>query len=282
MALFVKGDAVAAEVLKDLGLEIKDLSRRGVIPRLAVVLAGSNPASTSYVAAKQKCARGLGVAVGLHRFSQSITHQDLAAKIQQIVRRKNLHGVLVQLPLPPQISRQKILDLVPPGLDVDCLATANKQALAAGQNPAFLPPAPAAVLQILNYYNIILPGKNILIIGQGELIGKPLAAMLRSKGLGITTADVETRDLVGLTKQADIIVSGTGQPGLVKGGMIKPGAVVIDAGTAGTLEGVAGDVDTATVAPKASLLAAVPGGVGPVTIAMLLSNVVKSAGRLVI
>src|SRR3989344_9023451 len=264
--MLVNGKKIASEILEELKAKIG----AGPCPTLGVILVGQNPASLTYVGAKKKRGEEMGIAVKVYNFSETITQEVLEAKIQEAVAAGH-DGIIVQLPLPAHIDRQKILDLVPPDMDVDCLTTANKQKLQQG-TPVFLPPAPAAVLEILEYHGIDLTEKKALLVGMGELIGKPLAAILRGRGFHFDEIYLGHGNLAEQGPEADVIISGTGKAGLITGDVVKQGAVVIDAGTAGTDKGVVGDVDTASVEVKASLLSAVPGGVGPVTIAMLLRN----------
>lgn len=271
--MLVSGRKIAEEILQDLKARIGD----GPRPTLGVVLVGRNPASLTYVNAKKKRGEETRINVQVCNFPETITQPELEMEVKEVIAEGH-DGIIIQLPLPQHIDRQKILDLVPADMDVDCLTSANKNKLEAGE-PVFLPPASAAVLEILKYYSIDLGHKRVLLVGMGELVGKPLAAILRSRGIKFDTVYLGHGDLTKQAPEADVIISGTGKAGLITGDLVKPGAVVIDAGSAGTDKGVVGDVDTASVEPKASLLSAVPGGVGPVTIAMLLQNVVAAANR---
>lgn len=270
--LLVDGKQIADQILAELKSKISTLSRP---PKLAVFLVGQNPASVSYVEAKQKKALEIGLAVELKKFDESISQRELQDEIRNV---KDADGIIVQLPLPTHIDRQAVLDEVPPGLDVDVLTTKNKVSLSEGAYIPFDPPAAAAVLKILDDYKVDLKDKNILIVGSGELVGQPLATLLLKRGISFELANKFTENTAELMGKADVVISGVGKEKLVTGEMIKEGAVVIDAGTAGSEAGeIKGDVDTETVSAKASLLSPVPGGVGPVTIAMLFQNVTKSA-----
>ena len=276
MAQFVDGKKIADEILEDLRLKIKDLRTQ---LRLVVVLVGNNPASESYVKIKQKKGEQIGINVEVNRYPAEITEQKLKAEIQKFNSEPTVGGIIVQLPLPVNLNRDEILNSVDPKLDVDCLTSENKQRLIRGE-PYFLPPAAAAAVRILEYYNVALPGKNILIVGSGDLIGKPVSAMLLNKKVPFELANRHTENLNELAARADVIITGVGKAGLITGDMIKDGAVIIDAGTTGSDEGeIIGDVDQASVMGKASLLAPVPGGVGPVTVAILFENLVKSAKK---
>jgi len=273
MTKLVDGKKIADEILQELRIKIQE---SGLSLKLAVVLVGGNPASLSYIKMKQKRAEEIGIQVEIFRYRIEMTQAELIAEIKQINSEPSVSGILVQLPLPEHLNRDEVLNAVDPQKDVDCLTETNKQRL----NTALavpLPPAAAAVLKILEYYNIALHDKSILIVGSGDLIGKPLAAILRSKQIDFHSANRQTEDLTHLTLKSDIIITGAGKPGLITGDMIKQGSIIIDAGTTGSDEGeILGDVDQQSVMGKAALLAPVPGGVGPITVAMLLKNVVNS------
>src|SRR3989344_3475508 len=274
MSELVDGNKVAAEILSDLRSRVADL---GYKPRLIVILLGENPASLSYIKMKQKRGEEIGIDVEIHKYSLETSQEQLLSEIRQFNKQKNVRGILIQLPLPKFLDRDTVLNAVDPKLDVDCLTNVNKQALIRGED-VFVPPAAAAVMKILEYYAIKLNDKNILLVGSGDLIGKPLAAILLNMKIPFELANSYTENLKQLVMKADIIVTGVGKAGLITGELIKDGAMVIDAGTTGSDEcEIIGDVDTKSVAARASLLAAVPGGVGPVTVAMLLQNVVSSA-----
>lgn len=246
--------------------------------RLAIVIVGENPASLSYIKMKQKYGERAGVQVIVNKYPSDIEENELREKIREIGLDSSVDGIIIQLPLPDYMDRQAVLDEVSPDLDVDCLTSVYKAKLALGGETLFVPPAAAAVLKILEYYHIDLSGKKTVIIGSGDLIGRPLAGLLKNQGANFIMIDRQTTDLANLTKAADVIVSGTGQAGLLTGDMIRQGAVVIDAGTTGAENGtLVGDAEIQSVAAKASLFAAVPGGLGPVTVAMLFQNVVRSA-----
>ena len=274
MTKLVDGKKIADEILQELRIKIQE---SGLSLKLAVVLVGGNPASLSYIKMKQKRAEEIGIQVEIFRYRIEMTQAELIAEIKQINSEPSVSGILVQLPLPEHLNRDEVLNAVDPQKDVDCLTETNKQRL----NTALavpLPPAAAAVLKILEYYQIDLRDKQVLVIGEGDLIGKPLAGLLKNQGIKFVVANRQTPDLPKIAIGADVIVTGTGKANLLTGDMVKQGATVIDAGTTGAEDGaVVGDVDTESVARKAGVLAAVPGGVGPVTVSMLFANVLKSA-----
>lgn len=274
----VEGRKIADEILVELKTEIQELTSKGKTIKLAVVLVGENPASVSYINMKQKRGEEVGIAVEIQKFPENIAEADLLFEIEKLNYKSGLSGILVQLPLPKHIDSQKLLNAVDPKLDVDCLNSVNKQSLINSHKVLFYPPAPAAIMKILDYYKVDLKDSNVLLVGSGDLVGKPLAAMLLQRKINFNLANRHTEDLVNLAENADVIITGTGQAALIKGEFIKQGAVIIDAGTTGSDEGgITGDVDRESVVGKAALLAPVPGGVGPVTIAMLFCNVLKAA-----
>lgn len=277
METIVDGNKIAEGVFKDLRYKISQLKAAGRTPRLVVVLVGTNPASINYVNAKQRRAQQLGLEVEIKKRPENISQRQLVQEIQELNQDPKVSGIIVQLPLPEHLDKEKILDSVSPEVDVDCLTTANREKLAAGEEVKFLPPAPQAILRILEDHRVMLRGKSILIVGAGELVGKPLSAMLSREKIKFYLADSQTKNLPELLSQADIVISGVGHANLIRGEMIKAGAVVIDAGTAGEGRGeIHGDVDFPSVVRKAKLVAPVPGGVGPVTIAMLFKNVIDT------
>lgn len=274
----IDGQKIADTILEELKGRVAKLRKNNFAPQLVVFLAGRNPASELYVRVKQKRAAEVGVAVALKTFPDNVPEATLIRAIKSANAERATAGILVQLPLPKELDKQKVLDAVAPALDVDCLATANKEKLSQGKEVAFFPPAAAAVWRILASLPVDLKSAKILIVGSGDLIGKPLAAIFYREGLKFNLATRHTGDLRDLAGQADIIISGTGQAGLIRGDMIKAGAMVIDAGTTGVEHGgVTGDVDVASVRGRARFLSPVPGGVGPITVAVLLQNVVAAA-----
>lgn len=274
----VDGKKIAVEILENSAREVSQLRAAGQGVGLAVILVGHDRASVSYTNIKRKRASEIGIVVDLRGYPESVSTQELVADISALNAKKSVSGILVQLPLPLSIDREAVLNAVSPQKDVDCLTTTNKQRLIAGEKVLFYPPAPAAVLRILDYYKVNLQDSSVLLIGSGDLVGVPLSAMLLKKGVNFHLVNKYTDNWQTLARNADIIITGAGKANLVTGSVIKPGAVVIDAGTTGTEGGeIVGDVEQNSVLGKASLLAPVPGGVGPVTVACLLENVVKSA-----
>lgn len=280
MMEIINGNKIAGEIFEELRRQAAKLREKNILPLLKVILVGSHPASLSYIKTKRHTAESVGVIVEINEYPESIAEEDLRHEIEVFNRAATVDGILVQLPLPKSLDRSAVLDSVAPHLDVDCLTETNKQKLARGEEPAFYPPAPAAVLHTLDHYEVDLKSANVLLVGSGELVGKPLAAMLLKRKVHYKIANRHTDNLSKLCREADVVISGVGKAGLITKEMIKPGAVVIDAGTTAAEAGaVVGDVEITGVSGKARLFAPVPGGVGPVTVAMLLKNVVQSAKR---
>lgn len=255
---------ITEKILGKLKTEVKKLNFR---PLFCDILVGNDPVSLSYVKIKGKKAIEIGLDFKLVQLSKSISTQELILEIKEIEKEPNLSGLIIQLPLPDSIDQQKVLSIINPEIDADCLSGKAK----------LVSPTAGAIITILGSLNLDLASKNILVIGQGELVGKPVTKMLEEKGLKITVADRSTDNLLTLTQNADVIISGAGSPRLINGKMIKQGSILIDAGTADLTEGIVGDIDTRSVIFKAGFLSPTPGGVGPVTVAKLLENVVKLA-----
>ena len=271
----VDGKAIADQILnKAKGLIIKDNLR----PTLAVVLVGKDPASTTYVRKKQEAAEAIGVRFLLFQFPENITNQRLALEVNQIQKSNALSGMIVQLPLPKLLDKKLILNQLDPDLDVDFLSWVSLGKLVIGEN-TLIPPAPGAVLEILDHYDVAFKGKHIVLVGQGDLIGKPLINLLIHKPVTLTTCNKETKNLAFYTKQADILITGVGKRNLITGSMVKPGATVIDAGVSFYNKKMYGDINFVEVSKKAFLVTPTPGGVGPITVAKLLENTVEIARK---
>lgn len=247
-------------------------------PVFCDVLVGTDPASAQYVRMKAKTAERLGITFLHAEFPDTISEQELIQNIRHLNTTHYLCGLIVQLPLPPSYNRQAILDTIDTRIDVDCLTTQNTQLFYTG-NSRIIPPTPAAVLAVLDSVlpQADQPSKKCVVIGQGELVGRPVTCMLMSRGLEVNIITIHTENPERIASQADIVISATGSPGLVTSEWIKPGAIVIDAGTAENAGSIVGDVALESVLPIASFLSSTPGGVGPVTIAKLLENVVLVA-----
>jgi methylenetetrahydrofolate dehydrogenase (NADP+) / methenyltetrahydrofolate cyclohydrolase len=274
--MLIDGKAIAQTILDDLKPRVARLSFQ---PLLVDIVVGDDPVSTSYVAIKGKTAADIGLAFEGNQLAEDASTEQLLSVIKNLGQHHNLCGLLIQLPLPAHINEVLVLNAIPERIDVDGLGSAAENNFYHNEPPHITPPTAGAVLHILDSLNIELGQLSILVIGQGKLVGKPVTFLLKQRKLNVTTADGSTTNLHKLTTSADVIISGTGQAGLLTGDMIKPGAIIIDAGTAESGGGIVGDVDMESVELKAAWLSPVPGGVGPVTVAKLLENVVVAAER---
>lgn len=278
----IDGKAVAAEIYEELRPRVSRLIASGCQPGLAVVLVGNNPASQVYVRNKEKACEKLGIRSFRYHLSETTEIAELVELIDSLNANPEVHGILVQLPLPPHVEEREVLYRIAPEKDVDGFHPYNLGRLMIG-DPLFLPCTPWGVQELLVRYGIEVEGKHVVIVGRSNIVGKPLAMMLvqKAKGANATVTVCHTRT-VGLsehTKRADILVVACGSPGAVTGDMVKEGVVVIDVGINRVGEKLVGDVDFESVAPKASYITPVPGGVGPMTVAMLMANTVKAAER---
>ncbi len=278
MVQVVEGKKIAAGILADLKERTDKLKQQGKEPALAVVIVGDDKPSHIYVKKKAEAAELVGIKFFKFSYPSYITAKDLLAEIKKIQTEKKLTGLIIQLPLPQSLEKDnaQLINSIDPSLDVDCLTDVSLGRALIGRN-FLLPPTPAAILHVLDYYQVDLTGKEICIVGRGEIIGKPLVAMLLHLPVTITICGRATRDLASYTKRADIVVSGVGKKNLISGEMIKEGAVVIDAGIFYDNGKICGDIEFESVKSRAALLTPVPGGVGPITVAKLLENVVQVA-----
>jgi methylenetetrahydrofolate dehydrogenase (NADP+)/methenyltetrahydrofolate cyclohydrolase len=248
-------------------------------PGLATVLVGEDPASHAYVRGKRSDAEEVGIVSFHHELPATVHQGDLDDLIGSLNRDPDIDGILVQLPLPEGLDSERVVSSIDPGKDVDGLHPRNLGLLVLDR-PGLRPCTPSGIVRILDDYDIPISGKRVVIIGRSFLVGRPLALMMARKGVDatVTMAHSRTRDLAGVAREADILVAAAGVPGLVDAGFVSPGAIVIDVGISRTEQGLVGDVDFDTVSEIAGALTPVPGGVGPMTRAMLLSNTLQAAG----
>ncbi|MES2793043.1 MAG: bifunctional methylenetetrahydrofolate dehydrogenase/methenyltetrahydrofolate cyclohydrolase FolD [Planctomycetota bacterium] len=275
------GFEIAQQIREELATEVATFREQtGVTPHLAAVLVGENPASAVYVRSKQKACETTGLKSTLHKLPPDTTQQQLLDLIAQLNQDSDVHGILVQLPLPKQIDQQLVLDAVTPLKDVDAFHPENVGLIAQGR-PRFLPCTPHGVQQLLVSSQTQVAGAHVVILGRSEIVGKPLAMMLVQKGAAadatVTVCHSRTRNLSELTRQADILIAAIGVPRFVTAEMVRPGAVVIDVGINRVDDKLVGDVDFDPVKEVASAITPVPRGVGPMTIAMLLKNTLTAA-----
>jgi len=269
----IDGRKISSEVVKGIKAEVKKLSFK---PLFCDVLVGSNPVSVSYVRMKGKKAEKAGFGFKFAQYDENISQDELVSEINKLNKLENMCGLIVQLPLPPHLDKKPILDAIDPAVDVDCMGEVNSQKFYSG-DIRLPPPTAAAIIYILDTLDIDLKDKNIVVVGRGELVGKPVTFLLKQRGLKVDIVTRSTPNTEELLAAADVLISATGKARLITGDKIKQGCIIIDAGTSESNGSIVGDVDNSSVSDKASLISPVPGGVGPVTVAMLLSNVLKVA-----
>jgi methylenetetrahydrofolate dehydrogenase (NADP+)/methenyltetrahydrofolate cyclohydrolase len=283
-ATILDGKQLAQQLRSELSEEVIEfIQNNGVAPCLAAVLVGDNPASEVYVRNKRRACEAVGIESQLHRLPGDASSEDLLKLIAKLNKDGEVHGILVQLPLPPQIDKNRMLLAVSPAKDVDAFHPENVGRIVQGR-PRFLPCTPQGVQQLLVRSGIETAGKHVVILGRSEIVGRPLSIMLSQMGKGadatVTVCHSRTHDLPSVTRLADILVVAIGKAKFVTAEMVKPGAVVVDVGINRTDDGVVGDVDFDAVAKVAGAITPVPGGVGPLTIAMLLRNTLAAAQSL--
>ncbi len=278
-AINIDGVALSAQLREDVTRRTLALKARGITPGLAVVLVGDNPASQVYVRNKVKACADSGLHSVLERYDADMTEAALLARIDALNQDPSIHGILVQLPVPAHIDANKVIEAISPSKDVDGFHIASAGALMVGQ-PGFLPCTPYGCMKMLESIGYDLRGKHAVVIGRSNIVGKPMAMMLLQKNATVTICHSGTKDLKAITQQADVIVAAVGKRNVLTADMVKPGAVVIDVGMNRNDEGkLCGDVDFEGVRKVASYITPVPGGVGPMTITMLLVNTLESAER---
>lgn len=279
MASIIDGKAIAAEMREEIAEETAALKGKGVTPGLAVVLVGEDPASRVYVSMKEKACAATGIFSDEHKLSAETSEADLLALIDRLNKDTKIDGILVQLPLPDHIDEAKILDAISPAKDVDGFHPYNVGRLVTG-NPLFQPCTPYGVMKMLEKTGVELKGKEVVVVGRSNIVGKPVALMCLAQHATVTICHSRTVDLPDRVRQADVVIAAVGRPEMVKGDWIKEGAVVIDVGVNRVGEKkLVGDVDFAGAGERAAAITPVPGGVGPMTITMLLYNTLESAKR---
>lgn len=285
-ARLLDGKAIAQQIQSELREKVSEfVSEQGFIPTLAAVLVGDDPASQVYVRNKQLACERVGIASQLHRLAADTAEEQLLELVGRLNCQNEIHGILVQLPLPTSIQTTRVLDSVHPFKDVDAFHPENVGLLSQGR-PRFLPCTPHGVLQVLHRERIPVAGQHVVIVGRSDIVGKPLAMLLQAKesslapdmaNATVTVCHSQTRDLAAYTRQADILIAAVGRARFITGEMVRPGAVVIDVGINRTERGLAGDVDAESVSRVASAITPVPGGIGPLTVTMLLANTLRAA-----
>ena len=281
-AQLIDGNALSRQTREQVSQRVANLKAKGITPGLAVVLVGENPASQVYVRNKVKACEDTGMHSVLERYDATMTEADLLARVEALNNDPSIHGILVQLPLPAHMDAQKVIETISPAKDVDGFHVASAGALMVGQ-PGFWPCTPYGCMKMLESIGYNLRGKHAVVIGRSNIVGKPMALMLLQQNATVTICHSATPDLKAMTLQADVIVAAVGKRNVLTADMVKPGAVVLDVGMNRNDEGkLCGDVDFTGVKEVASYITPVPGGVGPMTITMLMVNTLEAAERLVV
>jgi methylenetetrahydrofolate dehydrogenase (NADP+)/methenyltetrahydrofolate cyclohydrolase len=274
----IDGKSLAKKVQDSVAKEVSDLKQeKNIVPGLAVILIGDDPASHAYVKMKAKACENVGFYSIAHNMPDTISQDEIIATIEMMNNNPSIDGILVQLPLPKHVDTDKILEVIDPKKDVDGFHAYNVGRLVTNLD-AFVACTPLGVMKMFEEYNIDLKGQDVCVVGASNIVGKPMASLLLNADATVTVTHIYTKDLKSHTLKADIVIVGVGVPGLIKEDMVKDGAIVIDIGINRLEDGsLVGDVDFKNVSPKCSYITPVPGGVGPMTIAMLLSNTLKAA-----
>jgi methylenetetrahydrofolate dehydrogenase (NADP+)/methenyltetrahydrofolate cyclohydrolase len=290
-ATLIDGTAIGRLVREDVAKEVSRLKARGVVPGLSVVLVGDDPASAVYVRSKGKACEEAGMRGETIRLPAETSEEELLARVDALNANPNVHGILVQMPLPRHMSADKVIRRIRPEKDVDGFHPVNVGKLSIGERDGFVPCTPAGAIELLVRSGVDTRGKDAVIVGRSNIVGKPMAALLLQDAPGgnatVTVCHSRTTNLAAHTRRADILVAAIGRPEMITGDMIKPGAVVIDVGINRVTDAAApkgyrivGDVHFASARDVASLITPVPGGVGPMTIAMLMKNTVRAAAQI--
>ena len=278
-ARIIDGKAIAQGYRAELAIRVERLRDAGIVPGLAVVIVGEDPASKVYVRNKTFACESIGMRSEVHALPADASQAQVISFVRRLNADEAVHGILVQMPLPRPIDKHEVIEAIAPEKDVDGFHYHNVGALVAG-DPNFYPCTPWGIMKMLEHEGVAVEGLHAVVVGRSDIVGKPMAMLLVNAGATVTICNSRTRDLAAMTRQGDLLVVAAGRAGLVSGGMVKPGAVVIDVGVNRLADGrLVGDVDFESVSAVASRLTPVPGGVGPMTIAMLLANTVKSAER---
>ncbi len=279
MCEIIDGKLLAKKIRKELKEEVNTLKKDGINPKLAVIMVGNNPASSVYVRNKSKACEKVGIEFEEFLFDENETEEKLLETIEKLNNDDSIHGILLQSPLPKHININKAFNSISPKKDVDGFHPVNVGKLSIGED-SFISCTPYGIVKMFEEYNIETEGKNAVILGRSNIVGKPMIQCMLNKNATVTVCHSKTKNIEEITRKADIIIAAIGKPKFVKENMVKDGAVIIDVGINRMDDGsICGDVDFENVSKKASYITPVPGGVGPMTIAMLLNNVVKAAKK---
>ncbi len=275
----IDGKAIAKEIRQELKLEVEELKKdKGIIPGLAVILVGDDPASQSYVRGKERAAGDVGIYSELHRMPADTDQKELINKVQELNNDPKIHGILCQLPLPGHLDESDVINTIRPEKDVDGFHPISVGNMHIGEE-CFLPCTPAGIIELLDRTGVEISGKDAVVVGRSNIVGKPVSMLLLGRHATVTICHSRTRDLAAKTAAADILVAAVGRPKMITADMVKDGAVVIDVGVNRVDKKLVGDVDFDAVKEKVSAITPVPGGVGPMTITMLLKNTIEAAKR---
>lgn len=279
MAQIIDGKKISAEIRTEISAEVERLESEGVLPGLAVIIVGENPASKVYVRNKGKACAEVGMYSEIIEMEENTSEEALLLKIDELNKRDDIHGILVQLPLPKQIDESAVIAAISPEKDVDAFCAVNVGKMMLGE-ASFLPCTPAGIIELIKRSGIDISGKECVVVGRSNIVGKPVAQLLLAENGTVTICHSRTKDLKAVTSRADILVVAIGKADFITGDMVKKGAVVIDVGMNRRADGkLAGDVDFATSSEVAGYITPVPGGVGPMTITMLLKNTLTAAEK---
>ncbi len=280
MTLILEGKTPSKLIREEIKREISEYTAQGLRrPGLAVVLVGNDPASRIYVRNKIKACKEVGMESFFYHLESNVTTEELLDTLAELNAREEVDGILVQLPLPPHIDQNEVIAFINPEKDVDGFHPENMGKLVARMEDGFIPCTPLGIDLLLKHYGIEVKGKDVVIVGEGFIVGRPLSLLMLWRGATVTVCHIHTKDITKFTKEADVLVSATGVPGLIRAEMVKEGAVVIDVGISKVGGRIVGDVNFEAVKEKASAITPVPGGVGPMTVTSLLLNTLKSYRR---
>jgi methylenetetrahydrofolate dehydrogenase (NADP+)/methenyltetrahydrofolate cyclohydrolase len=272
----IDGKSISAGIREELKKRVETLKQKGVVPGLAVILVGDDPASAVYVRNKERACEETGIYSAVHRLGAQTSEEELISLIQSLNKDSSIHGILVQLPVPGHINERTVLRAVDPDKDVDGLHVVTAGRLFAGEK-GFVPCTPKGIIRLLKTTGVDISGKRAVVVGRSNLVGKPVSMLLLSENATVTICHSRTADLAGVCSEADILVAAVGRPEMIKGEYIKQGAIVIDVGTTKVDGKLKGDVEFEEAAKKAAFITPVPGGVGPMTVTMLLENTIEAA-----
>lgn len=274
----INGKEVSKNIREELQIEIDELKEKGITPGLTVIIVGDNPASRTYVKSKDKACKSLGMKSTVHNLKEDVSEEKLLDLIGEINNDETIHGILVQLPLPNHIDEKKVIEKISPDKDVDGFHPINAGKLLVGED-TFIPCTPHGIIKLLESKNIDIKGKRAVVLGRSNIVGKPISLLLLDKNATVTICHSKTKNLKEITKEADILVAAIGKANFVKADMVKDGAIVIDVGINRVDGKLVGDVDFDNVNKLNGYITPVPGGVGPMTITMLIYNTVIAAKR---